>query len=174
MCAFITVGSTKFDSLIQKAVTEDVLLSLRHSGYDKVSIQCGNSSFEFSLLVADGSVNHFERAGVSVECWVFKSSLEEENDIADLVMSHAGSGTILDVLGKEKRLIVVPNETLLDNHQQELAVALEENGHLKSSSVANLAETICEIHTVQLIPFPPHDGKLFAGIVDETMGLIWP
>jgi UDP-N-acetylglucosamine transferase subunit ALG13 len=47
-----------------------------------------------------------------------------------------GSGTILDVLRKGKRLIVVPNETLLDNHQHELAIALEEKEHLKSSTVA--------------------------------------
>ena len=90
MHAFVTIGSTKFDALIQEAITEDVLLSLSRSGYDEVSIQCGNSSFEFSSFVADGSVHDFERSEVSVSCWKFKPNLEEEFEKADLVISHAG------------------------------------------------------------------------------------
>ena len=43
-----------------------------------------------------------------------------------------GSGTILDVLRLNKPLIVVPNSSLLDNHQQELADALADLGHLKT------------------------------------------
>jgi beta-1,4-N-acetylglucosaminyltransferase len=46
-----------------------------------------------------------------------------------------GSGTILEVLRLNKRLIVVANETLLDNHQRELADALSTQGHLVSSTV---------------------------------------
>ena len=46
-----------------------------------------------------------------------------------------GSGTILEVLRLKKRLIVVVNETLLDNHQKELADALSVQGHLVSSTV---------------------------------------
>lgn len=43
-----------------------------------------------------------------------------------------GSGTIIDVLRLGKPLIVVPNHSLLDNHQEELADALSDLGHLKS------------------------------------------
>ena len=32
-------------------------------------------------------------------------------------------------------MIVVPNPTLLDNHQEELAAALEEMGHLRTATV---------------------------------------
>jgi UDP-N-acetylglucosamine transferase subunit ALG13 len=46
-----------------------------------------------------------------------------------------GSGTILDVLRMPKPMIVVPNPTLLDNHQEELASTLEEMGHLKAATV---------------------------------------
>lgn len=47
-----------------------------------------------------------------------------------------GSGTILDVLRMGKPMIVIPNPTLLHNHQEELASALEELGHLKATTVS--------------------------------------
>jgi beta-1,4-N-acetylglucosaminyltransferase len=46
-----------------------------------------------------------------------------------------GSGTVIDVLRMGKRLIVIPNPTLLDNHQQDLASSLNTLGHLKASTV---------------------------------------
>lgn len=45
-----------------------------------------------------------------------------------------GSGTIIDTLRSNKPLIVVPNPTLLDNHQVDLAEELDKLGHLKSST----------------------------------------
>jgi beta-1,4-N-acetylglucosaminyltransferase len=33
-------------------------------------------------------------------------------------------------------MIAVPNPTLLDNHQEELALALAELGHLQTSTIA--------------------------------------
>lgn len=90
MRALVTIGSTKFDALIQEVIKEDLLVSLSRSGYDEASIQCGNSSFEFSSSIADGSVYNFEGAGVSVSCWKFKPNLEGEYEEADLVISHAG------------------------------------------------------------------------------------
>ena len=53
----------------------------------------------------------------------------------DTERSDAGSGTILDVLRLHKPLIVVPNPTLLDNHQEELADALAGLGHVKATAV---------------------------------------
>lgn len=50
-------------------------------------------------------------------------------------LNASGSGTILDVLRMGKPLIAVPNATLLDNHQQELAEALSGMGHLVASDI---------------------------------------
>ena len=47
-----------------------------------------------------------------------------------LTISHAGSGSILEALRYQIPLIVVPNTSLLDNHQEELAVAMEQSGYL--------------------------------------------
>ncbi|KAG5647209.1 hypothetical protein DXG03_001168 [Asterophora parasitica] len=132
MLAFVTVGSTRFDSLVQAALSPPVLTSLHRKGYHQLVVQCGNSAFEFSI--GDASLA-LVREGVHVEVWKFKPTLQEEYERADLVISHAGSGTILDVLRLGKPLIVVANPTLLDNHQQELAGALSGLGHLVNAKI---------------------------------------
>eukprot|EP00877_Chromochloris_zofingiensis_P004111 jgi/Chrzof1/13700/Cz08g08190.t1 len=50
----------------------------------------------------------------------FTPSLAEHISAADLVISHAGSGSIFETLTAGKALIVVPNPLLMDNHQAEL------------------------------------------------------
>lgn len=172
MHVFLTIGSTRFDALITSAFTERFLSSLRKKGYTTLVVQCGNSTFEFSSKIQNGETQKLSRAGVDVEFWKFKPSLQEDYEKADLVISHAGSGTILDVLRMPKPMIVVPNPTLLDNHQEELASILEEMGHLKSTTVENLPSVIDEFDPSNIVPFPPFDGSRFARIMDEVMGFI--
>ena len=47
---------------------------------------------------------------------------------ADLIICHAGAGSIMEGLRLGKRLIVVANESLMDNHQMELASAMQQQG----------------------------------------------
>lgn len=44
-------------------------------------------------------------------------------------MLTPGSGSILDALRVNASLIVVPNPRLLDNHQEELASAMAQQGY---------------------------------------------
>lgn len=90
MRAFVTVGSTKFNDLVQTVLLEDTLQAFKAAGYTEVSVQCGNSSFEHSAKVDKEGVYTVEQSGVSISCWSYKPSLEEEYDRADLVISHAG------------------------------------------------------------------------------------
>lgn len=157
MHVFLTVGSTRFDALVQAALDQPVLDALRARGYRSLDVQCGNSDFDTAQLqqLAD---DHWRRTDhtLDINVWRFKPSLKQDYERADLIISHAGilsfpalasppvpptafsspgSGTIIDVLRLGKPLIVVPNPTLLDNHQEELSDALEGLGHLRSSTV---------------------------------------
>ncbi|KAJ8078683.1 N-acetylglucosaminyldiphosphodolichol N-acetylglucosaminyltransferase catalytic subunit alg13 [Marasmius tenuissimus] len=170
MRAFVTVGSTRFDTLVACVFTPSVLSSLRDKGYKEIVIQCGNSNFELAGLLNESDRFSSESCGIQIECWRYKPTLSEEFEQADLVISHAGSGTILDVLRLGKPLIVVPNSTLLDNHQQELAAALEEMNHLRISRISDLAKTIEQFDPQSLASFPPFDGSKFRDILDEEMG----
>ncbi len=45
MLVFVTVGSTRFDALVQAALSDRVLAALSQAGYTTIAIQCGNSDF---------------------------------------------------------------------------------------------------------------------------------
>ncbi|KAF9036601.1 glycosyltransferase 28 [Panaeolus papilionaceus] len=172
MLAFVTVGSTKFDKLIQAIFSEEVLSSLKERGYTHLIVQCGNSAFDMADKIVGGREESLEIVGVHIEFWQYKPSLEKCYEKADLVISHAGSGTIVDVLRMGKVMIVVPNNTLADNHQEELASALQEMQYLKSTGVENLAQTIREFDPTAFEPFPPFEPSRFARVIDEAFGFV--
>lgn len=133
MLTFVTVGTFQFDQLVQTVLSEAVLGALRERGYTELVVQCGKSDFELAGAVVGGNTVSIERNGVRVELWRSRESLDAEYRRADLVIGHAGAGTILEVLRLGKPLIVVPNPTLLHNHQTELAGALAP--YLRTSSI---------------------------------------
>ena len=51
------------------------------------------------------------------------------------ILTAEGSGSILETLRAQKRLVVVPNDSLMDNHQAELAEEMDRMGYLISSRV---------------------------------------
>ena len=85
-----------------------------------------------------------EAERISIETYQYKPSLSQVSvwrsgfseiltpdllqDItdADLVISHAGAGTCIEVLQAGKTLAVIVNDSLMDNHQVELAEKLAE------------------------------------------------
>jgi beta-1,4-N-acetylglucosaminyltransferase len=83
MQAFVTVGSTKFDDLIDAIASEGFLTRLFAGGYTRLVVQYGNSKLH-QKLQAETSY------GVEVIAWPFKPNLGEEYLVADLVISHAG------------------------------------------------------------------------------------
>ncbi|KAK6639254.1 hypothetical protein RUM43_007525 [Polyplax serrata] len=111
---FVTIGTTKFDLLIRTITDIDVLQSLRKRGYKTLIIQKGNG-------VEVPNVTNAEKVGINLTYYEYKNSILEDILKADLVISHAGAGTCLEVLEKGKPLLVVVNEELMHNHQSELA-----------------------------------------------------
>ena len=88
MLVFVTVGSTRFDALVEAAISEPVLSTLRDSGYARLILQRGNSVIESEDSNRENYSIH--RHGVDVEIWKFKPSIQDDCEQADLVISHAG------------------------------------------------------------------------------------
>ncbi|WP_042846703.1 PssE/Cps14G family polysaccharide biosynthesis glycosyltransferase [Providencia rettgeri] len=106
MKILVTVGTTNFDRLI-KAI-------------DNIALY--RKDLEFIFQIADGKYNPLN--GFSFE---FSKNIYEYYHSSDLVISHAGAGSIYSLLEIQKKTIIVPNLDRKDNHQIDIAKFIEQN-----------------------------------------------
>ncbi|KAL7009153.1 hypothetical protein EMMF5_001351 [Cystobasidiomycetes sp. EMM_F5] len=141
--ALLTVGSTEFTPLVQAALGDDVQAALTGSGFTQFTVQYGKSrlgkGYDIGYSSA-GVVRTVQRAGISIHLLPFVADIEQRMASSDLVISHAGAGSVLASLrgpalsplsASSKpvpQLIVVPNDSLMDSHQSDLAEQLDSRG----------------------------------------------
>lgn len=109
MNIFVTVGTTSYDSMI-KALDEiflhqDELLNITYQIAGGCYIPKSGSYFSFVEDVA-----HFYTD-------------------SDLIITHAGAGTVFGLLKLNKKFIIVPNLERIDKHQSDIARYMDENNH---------------------------------------------
>ena len=120
---FVTVGTTEFDALVAAATAPPFLARLEALGFAWLRLQVGRGAAP--RLPAASTVG-----GAHVSWFRFTRDLPGEMARAHIVVSHAGAGSILEALELKRRLVVVPNGALMDDHQAELAGALAADRHL--------------------------------------------
>nr|CAB3221196.1 UDP-N-acetylglucosamine transferase subunit ALG13 homolog [Phallusia mammillata] len=145
MSVFVTVGTTSFDELTELVTSEPILKILETKSYSSLLVQYGRGHHQ---------VKECNTAGLKINGYRYKDSISGDITNADLVISHAGAGTCLEVLGARKPLVVVVNEKLMDNHQFELAKQLHQDGHLLYCTCSTLGSTLSEMDLQSLEPLP--------------------
>lgn len=101
---FVTIGTTSFDKLMYDV---DMRIAPSHS---------------VRFQIADGK--YHPRNGLYKQ---YFENIDEEIYAADIIICHAGAGSVFPLLESNKRLLVVPNLFRRDTHQIELADYLERN-----------------------------------------------
>ncbi|KAJ9105473.1 hypothetical protein QFC21_001844 [Naganishia friedmannii] len=115
----VTVGSTLFDDLIHAFAPKGaVIKALKEAKFDKLLLQYGKGS---------SPVANISSGDLQVDVFRFSDDIDALIAKSDLVISHAG-----------RKLIVVPNTSLMNNHQAELALALEHENYLYVSTPESL------------------------------------
>ena len=109
MKIFVTVGTTTFDSMVQR-------LDL-----------AANSLPEFEFIFQISKGNYKPKNGVSFS---FSEEIYDYYIDSDLIVTHAGAGSIFKLLELEKKILVVPNLDRIDKHQSDIAAYMERNNHL--------------------------------------------
>ncbi|KAI4098976.1 MAG: hypothetical protein LQ339_006169 [Xanthoria mediterranea] len=186
---FVTIGATAaFDQLLHAVLTSQFLQTLQASGYTKLLLQYGSAGHSilkaFEAKVVSGEAeNHgidisgfdFNKLGLGQEM----SSVKAAEDRAEgVVISHAGSGSILDAMRIDVPLIAVPNTSLLHNHQVDLAEELARQGYLVHGHLDNLSAALAESDVLRKTrqTWPPQSGgadpsgRGLAGVMDDEMG----
>lgn len=168
---FVTCGATvPFPELVQSVITESFAQELLRYGYGRMIVQFGkgyrthfeeqlkdfkNDSKTCSLSACDlGSEtapSHFILAEGNLEVIGIEYSSKIQQIIgnfANLVISHAGTGSILDSIRMNKPLIVCVNDTLMDNHQQQIADKFEAKRYVWSCGPKEIDIISC-LHKTQ-------------------------
>lgn len=99
MKIFVTVGTTKFDTLIK---------------YIDKNIK--NENIQIIMQIADGYYKP-----INYKFLRFTSDIENLYLDSDVVITHAGAGSIYHLLALRKRIIIVPNIDRIDKHQTDIA-----------------------------------------------------
>lgn len=140
---FVTIGATAtFPALLSCVLSEPFIATLASLDYTHLHIQHGSEPGP-SMLAAYLAAHpnppilltgfDFEPAGL----------MDEMADAhSGVVISHAGSGSILDGMRVGAPMIVVPNAELMDNHQLELAVELSRQGLVVRGKLEDLAAAL--------------------------------
>jgi len=167
---FVTVGSTQFEPLVAKVLEDEVLEMLCSLGFDELCVQMGSGRLPEGF---DGEESEegwkIDKCGMKVRLVRYKKNLADELQWADLVIGHAGAGTILESLELGKPLVVVVNDALMDNHQLELADRLAKDGYLLYTHVRGLDATLQKPELFRLEKWPQVDATLFPKFLDKCM-----
>lgn len=176
---FVTVGTTKFPKLIDSLSSKDVLETLIALQYNFVQIQTGkdfSSAFVGPEIKASTKITKVNdsillefKNKISLKYDKYFEDFENQIENCDLVISHAGAGTCLEVLHKKKPLVVVINEDLMDNHQTELAEELQSNGYLFYCTCNSLKDALLKDFS-QLQQYPKPKDNVFSNYLDKCMG----
>eukprot|EP00051_Salpingoeca_urceolata_P027162 m.480257 g.480257 ORF g.480257 m.480257 type:complete len:175 (+) comp21752_c0_seq1:70-594(+) len=161
---FVTVGTTSFDQLIDLVNTRELQQVLRARGFVGIKVQLGRGKARPSSHLS----------GFWVEWYDFKPSLAQDMGDASLVISHAGAGTVLECLEIQTPLLVVINETLMGNHQLELAEQMHKDGFLLYASCATLVSVVSTADVGSLSKYTAADPSTFANFLDSALGYSTP
>ncbi|KAJ5082801.1 hypothetical protein N7532_011844 [Penicillium argentinense] len=147
---FVSVGATaSFEKLIRQVLNEAFLAKLAQHKFTHLLIQYGKDGEAlWNEFVNDFPEEHLH--GVRVGGFDFKPELWPCMHMATktmtqdlgIVISHAGTGTILEALRLALPLIIVPNADLAGNHQVDLAAQMQDMKYAIHADVDNLLEAL--------------------------------
>ncbi|XP_022215732.2 UDP-N-acetylglucosamine transferase subunit ALG13 homolog [Drosophila obscura] len=167
---YVTVGTTRFDALINAITSESALKSLQQRQCRKLILQHGNSE---PVPVAESGLIS-QKYGIQLEQYTFRPNIEDIK-ASDLIIGHAGAGTCMDILSNGKAGLIVVNDELMDNHQQELATQLASEQYLYTCKPSQLAVQLASLDFASLRAYESANENMlkFVNALDELMAKRW-
>ncbi|KAJ1326562.1 beta-1,4-N-acetylglucosaminyltransferase [Microdochium nivale] len=174
---FVTIGATAgFRPLLDEVASAGFKKKLCSLGYTRLLVQCGPDLEYFNSVSSTSNATYSTDStpqSLDIESFTYTDDIGSLMQLAGpsadggepgrrgygVIISHAGSGSIMDALRYNAKLIAVPNESLMDNHQAELANEMQSQGFLVSGRIGRLAEAVEYISTHTPKQWPPQDPQ---------------
>ena len=136
MQILVTVGTTPFNSLIRWSDS-----------------QLGDHSVVFQISSGSYKPNNGK--------WLRFGDIDPLYEWADIIITHAGAGSVYSLLEKGKKIVVVPNLERRDPHQLELANYIEKCRYAYVlHDLSKIAEAVNAAIDYSAAPYTPY--KFFA------------
>ena len=135
----VTGGTTKFENLIKNIDKDEFYETIIKHNFKKLIIQKGTGEY---------IPKQYEKYTNKIDIQICTILNNFENIIkqSDLIISHAGAGILLESLKNKRNVIVCVNDTLMDNHQIELAYSLDKENYVHYCK--NLNEIINDVKLI--------------------------
>lgn len=163
---FVTVGSTRFDALITALFSGSFIAQLRAVGVRSLVVQHGASP------VDPEAASLCDRHGIALETFAYEPAIGQRMRAADIIVSHAGAGSLLEALALGKRVVAVANRALMDDHQQELAQALHGANCLVSTPVDAAAAAVARAALTAFAPFAARNRGVLPGVLAQELVML--
>ncbi|CAK7240134.1 MAG: N-acetylglucosaminyldiphosphodolichol N-acetylglucosaminyltransferase catalytic subunit alg13 [Sporothrix thermara] len=192
---FVTVGATaSFIKLLREVLAPAFLDCLAARGFSELVVQTGpDHAWALQQVALLGELSAERQTDSKSELpprWPVIEVVSYTTDMTSLMVpcrgqakqrlpgamiSHAGSGSILDAVRCDVPLIVVANPDLLGNHQAELAEAVHEAGWAFHGQLGHLEDALAELQASeaesQAQGLPPYQETPFPTAEGERCGL---
>ncbi|ODQ64290.1 hypothetical protein NADFUDRAFT_43296 [Nadsonia fulvescens var. elongata DSM 6958] len=182
---FVTVGATvPFDEMIQLVLATRSRQLLHDQGFRHLVIQHGHRDEKKWSNIIQGVelddtwtdlVKEFELDDTwTLDSMAYSEDITSLINQADLVISHAGTGSILDALRLQKPLVVVVNSQLMDNHQLEVAHEFSQGGYLLYSLVDQVSFecVLAQVPKFRFQTLPEASPSIIPSIIDQETFLL--
>ena len=172
----VTVGTTKFESLIRNIDREDFYLILDELKFSKLIIQKGTGEY----VPHKYKSKTLNLKNLQVEVNELLQDFENIIKNSDYIISHGGAGNVLESLKYKKKLFVAVNDLLMDNHQEELAETLQKDNYI--FYLKNLTQIVEDIkyvlesekidkNTTYLKEYPDFNLETVPNVINEMLEL---
>lgn len=163
----VTVGSTKFDKLIETIERDQEKLKefIGKANIERFIIQHGRSRAP--------EIRNFKN--IQMVDYLKPEEMSKLLCESTVIISHCGAGTIFEVLRRQNKenleyFIVVENDKLMDSHQSELIESLiEMKCPVLRGDLKNLFDHFKENNELKLFDLPEPNYEPLVSIIKSTL-----
>jgi beta-1,4-N-acetylglucosaminyltransferase len=123
-----------------------VLVTAGTTPFDSLFAHLDNLTSKFPDIEFIGQIGKGGYTPQNFPSFNFTHEFPEQISSADAVITHAGAGTVYDLLERGKRCIVIANLERRDKHQLEISRYVNEMGYaLATTDLADLEELLKQL-----------------------------